>query len=50
MKHYTRNLSEVRDRREGVLVWVRCFDRLRRIVWLFNEKDRKIWPNPAHPQ
>ncbi len=44
------SLSEISDRREGVLVWVRCFDRLRRIVWLFNEKDRKIWPNPAQPQ
>ena len=43
-----RSLSEISDRGEDGLVGVRCFDRLRRIVELLNEKDRKIWPNPAH--
>ncbi|MCA1780485.1 MAG: replication-associated recombination protein A [Xanthomonadaceae bacterium] len=28
----------------------RFFDLLRRIVGLFNEKEREIWPNPAFPQ
>ena len=29
---------------------VRFFDRLRRIVGLLNEKDRRIWPSPVQPQ
>ncbi len=47
---FTRSLSEMSDRREDGLVRVRFFDRLRRIVGLFNEKDRNIWPIPVHPQ
>ncbi len=35
--YFARSLSEISDRDEGVLVWVRCFDRWRRIVGLFNE-------------
>jgi len=37
-------LSENRNRSEGKPFWVRFFGHLRRIVVLFNENERKIWP------
>ncbi len=38
------------DRHEVVQVGVRFSDRLRRIVGLLNDKDRRIWSNPVHLQ
>jgi len=40
----TRRLSENSDRSEGETDGVRFFDHLRRIVSLFNDNDREIWP------
>ena len=39
-----RRLSENRSRSEGKPFWVRFLGHLRRIVVLFNENERKIWP------
>ncbi len=38
------SLSDLGNRSEGKSFWVKFFDRMRRIVVLFNELDREIWP------
>jgi hypothetical protein len=39
-----RSLSDLGNRSEGKSFRVKFFDRMRRIVFLFNELDREIWP------
>ncbi len=49
VKDTARSLSEIGNRREGVLDLPRYFNQLRQIAWLFNEKDRKIQVSRSSP-